>query len=294
MHEVKNLLMVGGTHGNELTGIYLKKMWDAQPSLVQRPGLTVQTLLANPPAVKVCRRYVETDLNRCFRISSLGGVPGGLLEEQIAHQINQDYGPKGDPLAPDLVVDYHNSTAAMGLSLIIGKCTPYLRKLCAWLRGKHSSVHIYAMTEDSLNSPYLPSLGKQDLCVEVGPQMHGTLDARLLTATAEITKDILDFTVAWNQGNVSSECQEIPVYNHWCNLDFPRHENGTLRAMVHPSLLGADYSEVRPGDPLFIGFDNSIIPWQGNHSIWPVFISESAYYEKGIAMSLTLRTLQFW
>jgi aspartoacylase len=63
--------------------------------------------------------------------------------------------------------------------------------------------------------------------------------------------------------------------------------------MVHPALQGKDYEPLQNGMPLFLGFDGTETFWQGE-TIYPAFINEAAYYEKGIAMSLTRKTEEVW
>jgi aspartoacylase len=57
--------------------------------------------------------------------------------------------------------------------------------------------------------------------------------------------------------------------------------------MIHPQLQGRDYEELKPGDPLFLTFDGKTIYYEEESSVYPVFINEAAYYEKGIAMCFT-------
>lgn len=57
--------------------------------------------------------------------------------------------------------------------------------------------------------------------------------------------------------------------------------------MIHCDRQGQDYQELRPDDPLFTTFDGEAIAYTGTSSVYPVFINEAAYYEKGIAMCLT-------
>ena len=67
--------------------------------------------------------------------------------------------------------------------------------------------------------------------------------------------------------------------------------------MIHPDLDGRDYSELRKGDKLFRTFDGKDILFEGEpggRSVYPIFINEPAYYEKDIAMSLTLKTVEMW
>jgi len=56
--------------------------------------------------------------------------------------------------------------------------------------------------------------------------------------------------------------------------------------MIHPQLQAND-DVTLPGDPIFIGFDGGAIVYQGNSTVYPVFINEAAYCEKRTAMYLT-------
>jgi aspartoacylase len=72
-------------------------------------------------------------------------------------------------------------------------------------------------------------------------------------------------------------------------VDYPKQQDGKIFAMVHPELQDKDYQALNPGDPMFITFDNKAIVYEGASTVWPIFINEAAYYEKGIAMCLTQR-----
>lgn len=62
---LSRVVISGGTHGNEMTGVYMVR--HLQKEKIDKIGsVSVSTVLSNPRAVEICRRYVETDLNRCF------------------------------------------------------------------------------------------------------------------------------------------------------------------------------------------------------------------------------------
>lgn len=62
---LSRVAVCGGTHGNEMSGVYMVK--EMQRQKVEKAGsLSITTVLSNPQAVDACRRYIETDLNRCF------------------------------------------------------------------------------------------------------------------------------------------------------------------------------------------------------------------------------------
>ena len=71
--EVKNVAIVGGTHGNELHGIHLVGEINsdsrAQELKAEFPGLNIVGVVGNLAAGDaigngVCRQYCEEDLNR--------------------------------------------------------------------------------------------------------------------------------------------------------------------------------------------------------------------------------------
>lgn len=47
-----------------------------------------------------------------------------------------------------------------------------------------------------------------------------------------------------------------------------------------------DFCLLRPEDPLFQTFSGEELTYKGNEPLYPFFINECAYYEKGIALSL--------
>jgi aspartoacylase len=71
------------------------------------------------------------------------------------------------------------------------------------------------------------------------------------------------------------------------SVDFPRDPSGKLQGMIHPQLQFQDYQPLHPGDPMFLTFTGEIISYDGNAIVYPIFINEAAYYEKGIAMTFT-------
>lgn len=88
------LLVVGGIHGNEPLGIELVE------SLERHPIGGVETVLANPEACRLRRRYVEADMNRVF--------PGNADED--AYEVRRVRELWGQLSAGyDLIVDFHNT-----------------------------------------------------------------------------------------------------------------------------------------------------------------------------------------
>jgi succinylglutamate desuccinylase len=67
---VSRVALCGGTHGNELSGVYLVRE-RLRMRKVEEDHISVVTVMSNPRAVQQCRRYTETDLNRCFTHATL-------------------------------------------------------------------------------------------------------------------------------------------------------------------------------------------------------------------------------
>lgn len=55
---------------------------------------------------------------------------------------------------------------------------------------------------------------------------------------------------------------------------------------VCPSSQDRDFCLLHPEDPLFQTFSGETLRYKGNEPLYPFFINECAYYEKGIALSL--------
>ena len=70
MDKLNRVLLVAGTHGNELSGIYLQKLIKDRLYDAERSTFSTHCVLGNPEAVKQNVRYVETDLNREFALAN--------------------------------------------------------------------------------------------------------------------------------------------------------------------------------------------------------------------------------
>ena len=61
------VLVVAGTHGNEVNAPWLLQQWERSAGLLESHGLDVVPVIGNPEAQRLGRRYVDRDLNRSFR-----------------------------------------------------------------------------------------------------------------------------------------------------------------------------------------------------------------------------------
>lgn len=280
---MQRIVIVGGTHGNEWGGIYLCKKLEKNVPL--KYPFKIETYLANPGAIARNSRYLEEDLNRQFCSEDLLNHDLTSYEAQRAKVIAQDLA------GTDWLIDLHNTTSNMGLTLILSRQDALedvlTRQLCAHLTNIEPRVKIFTTPIPQENNPYLPSLAQRDLTLEVGPQAHGTLRADLFAKTETLLYACLQYLADWQKGQAKEYKGELEVYEFRQNLDYPRGQDASLAGMIHPDLLGRDFKPLRPGDPLFVTFSGQVSYFQGPEIVWPVFINEQAYFEKHMAMSLT-------
>jgi succinylglutamate desuccinylase len=284
---IQTVAIVGGTHGNERTGVYLLKKFEQFPELIQRPSFRAMTLLANPKAVGLNQRYVDRDLNRCFSSKDLCNSSLATYEDRRARQIEKQLGSKEAPRI-DAIIDLHSSTANMGLTILPSSKHPFNLRLSAYLREYHPAVRVCCGVECSQNTPMLRSLSPLGCAIEVGAIAQGVLDARKFQQTELVVHTILDYFDAMNHGSLLDVPPSLIVNQAISSIDYPRNSAGELQAMVHPELQFRDYEPLHIGDPMFLTFTGETISYQGGSAtVFPVFINEAAYYEKGIAMTLT-------
>jgi aspartoacylase len=285
-NKLSRVLIVGGTHGNEFTGVHLIKKFEQFPQLIHRSSFETLTLLANPQAFTAVRRYINKDLNRCFLRQNLEDSKLSSYEDLRAKEINHLFGQNGETPV-DFILDLHSTTANMGITIIVDNYEPFNLQLAAYLNYINPSVKVYSSGNSGRSHNALRSLGKFGICIEVGSVPQGVLNADFVLKTEAIIHTILDYLELYNQGKVPSVSNTLICYEYIEDIDYPRNEHGEIKAMIHPDLQFKDYEVLNPGDPMFLTFDGQIISYQGNSTTYPVFINEAAYYEKGIAMCFT-------
>ncbi len=289
MNQINRVAIVGGTHGNEFTGAYLIQKFAQFPHLITRPSFETVTLLANPKAFAAGRRYVEKDLNRCFLKQDLQDPTLSSYEELQAKSIQNRLASLGDKQA-DFILDLHSTTANMGLTIILVNSHPLNLQLAAYLSQISPLVKVYRSSFKSIaENPFVNSLCELGFAFEVGPIAQGLLKSTLFQQTEELVYAVIDYLEQFNQGKISPTNAPLILYDHLSVVDYPKKQDGTIFGMIHPELQDKDYQVLNPGDPVFLTFDNKTIVYEGESTVWPIFINEAAYYEKGIAMCLTQR-----
>lgn len=290
MNQIKRVAIIGGTHGNELTGIYLVKKFDRTPELMVRSNFETIAMLANPQACAIGKRYIDIDLNRCFLRQDLENPNLSSYEAERAKEIYHIFGSQ-DSDKQDLIVDLHSSTANMGLTFILASQHLFNLQLAAHLTSVYPNLKILASEVENQDSPLLRSISELGCTVEVGAVAQGVLDASLFQQTEALIATILDWVETYNQGTISPVKDPLTIYEKIQAIDYPRNESGEIQAMIHPRLQFRDYKPLNPGDPMFLTFEGESVLYEGKSTVYPVFINEAAYYEKGIAMYLTQKQI---
>ncbi len=278
---IGKIAIVGGTHGNELTGVYAIEKLAKFPERLRQYSFEVMTLLANPQAVIANRRYIDRDLNRSFDNSDLVNLALAGYEAQRAREIASEL------KHVDLIIDLHSSTSNMGLTILPSSTHPFNLRMSAYLSALHPDVRICYGLKCNSDDPMLRSLSQLGCTIEVGAVAQGILDADLFAKTEMLIYAILDYVEAMNRGKPLPVPGDVTVYQTILSIDYPRNASGELQAMIHPQRRFTDYQPLHPGDPLFVTFSGETIPYTGATTVYPIFINEAAYYEKGIAMTLT-------
>lgn len=286
MSQINRVLLVGGTHGNELIGVYIIQKFERYPKLVQRSSFETVMLLGNPRAVVANTRYIDRDLNRCFAFSADDPRAKTEYELQRAHEIQQEFGQVGHRPV-DLVIDLHGTTSNVGVMLILDNLEPFTLQLASHLSAIQPNIKVYSSANSGRNQDSLRSITPYRMGIEVGPVAHGTLHAGLFQSTEQLVQSILSYVDHYNQGLAPVQPSPLSAYQYVGSIDYPRDDQNHLLAMIHPQLQFNDFAALTPGDPIFLSLDGQIISYQGDAVVYPVFINEAAYYEKGVAMVLT-------
>ena len=65
---VQRILIVSGTHGNEINPVWAVKKFNREENSLNH-GIEYEFIIGNPVAYEKGRRYIDVDLNRSFKES---------------------------------------------------------------------------------------------------------------------------------------------------------------------------------------------------------------------------------
>jgi succinylglutamate desuccinylase len=226
LHKV---VVVGGTHGNEYTGVWCIKALDRKSKKEQLkytfPSLEISTLLGNPQAHMENKRFCQTDLNRQFSQDALEQSSNDeqpqSIESRRAQEINQLLGPKSfglgsppcdsNPNAAHVIVDLHTTTANMGITLIVAEGDTLMTRAAAYVLSKCGGVGALDLDNDKRCSilmhrhksrdvrPSLCTIARHGFTIEVGAVPQGVLRHDAVEKTQQALDAFLEFLERHNQ-----------------------------------------------------------------------------------------------
>lgn len=312
---VHSLCISGGTHGNELNGVYLVKNWlksDSCRREIQRNSFRTHVVLTNLRATEQRVRFTDVDLNRqitpenLFSTEEKSSCP---YEIQRARELYSQFQDEAGEKAVDFWFDLHNANGNTGPFFIMNHTQgPFTLHLASHLQIKFPEIRIMLLKpghfeklhfgegqdkEEEQDQPMskfptgsVSNIGKEGFTLEMGPVANGTLNASMFNLAKEIICGVLDTVEEFNNGKEFEE-KEIEVFRFLGVVHYPTDENSEITAMISPDLDGNDWKPLHPGDPLFMTFNGETILYKENNVVWPVFINEAAYFPNNIAMAVT-------
>ncbi|XP_046900389.1 N-acyl-aromatic-L-amino acid amidohydrolase (carboxylate-forming) B isoform X4 [Hypomesus transpacificus] len=255
---LSRVAVCGGTHGNEMSGVYVVR--EMQRQKVEKVGsASVTTVISNPRAVEVCRRYTDTDLNRCFTDDILSSpvTDASPYEVGRAQELNLQLGPKGSAEAVDLLCDLHNTTSNMGLCIISYSFSDWV------------CLHIYKHIQKITSIP-----------------------VRLILLDIPLSEAYSQESLGKHGIGSVFEGGKLEVFTFMSVVDYPRHpETNQIMAGIHPQLQDRDFCLLQKGDPIFLSFLGETVHYEGEEPLYPFFVNERAYYEKNIAFRLARKKM---
>lgn len=292
MDQIKQVAIVGGVHGNEFSGIYLVKNYQASPAQASRSSFNTELVWANPQAHYANKRYLHSDLNRQFKTMDLADLSRADYEQSRAKVLNAQLGPKGNART-DLLIDLHNTTSNMGACLILTQSGDFYNKMAAYVKMVMPEAIIsrdedhFAAEEHAL----MCTLGRYGVLVEVGPQPQSVLRQDILDLMHRMTQHVLDFVELYNTNSLPKLPKHTEAFRYLHSIKLPMNEKGERIGMVHKNVQDRDYQPIAPGDPIFTLFDGTEVCYDGDVTVYPTFINEAAYYDNNLAMSLNEKVL---
>ncbi|KGG16711.1 MULTISPECIES: aspartoacylase [unclassified Prochlorococcus] len=284
------LLLVAGTHGNEINAPWIFDQWQKDLNLIDQSGLKVVAEIGNPDAREKVQRYLDRDLNRSFLRENLNSSQVNCIEIDRARELVDKYGQYGSNPC-QIVIDLHSTTSSMGTSLVVYGRRPVDLALVSLIQNR-LGVPIYLYEGDLSQQGFMVESWPCGFVVEIGPVPQGLLHSRIISQTFHTVKSCIEEISKYINCGASFP-EKLLVHRHLKNIDFPRDSLGRPSAFIHSDLQGRDWYPIRYGHPLFTDLNGNEIRFLDqsleSEEVVPVFINEAAYVEKNIAMSLTKR-----
>lgn len=272
MTMIKKVLIFGGTHGNEWTGIYaVKKFADSLKE--EFPSLDIHFIHANPEAFQINKRFKDEDLNRAFQ----------FLKEDRPQSYEHRRAKELKKLICDeacFVLDLHTTTSNMGNTVILSHAHPLNFHVASELTRKLNDTRVILSPDP--NRKYLASQSEFGMMIEVGPVPNSVINSVVLDGTLNIMKEVL--STLSTLSSLTSGSMEI--YEEIEDVFYPQNDQGELTAFIHREFQGKDFVAVDGDYTPFRTFSGEEIKMKTKEKLYPIFINEAAYYPTKLAFTL--------
>ena len=272
MKALKKVLIFGGTHGNEWTGIYAVRKYASQFAQ-EFPNLDLHFIHANPEAFKINKRFKDEDLNRAFQF--IHDDRPSSYEHKRAKELKALIDAE-----PCFVLDLHTTTSNMGNTVIISHDRP-LNFQVAYALNKNLPDCRVIFSPDP-NKKYLASQSDFGMMIEVGPVANGVVDGKALEGTLAVLKEVL--SALSTPQNLTGGSLEI--YEEIEDIQYPVSESSEINGYIHSGFQGKDFSPVEGKYIPFRTFDGKDVTLEAKERLYPIFINEAAYYPQLLAFTL--------
>jgi succinylglutamate desuccinylase len=162
--KINKIFVVACTHGDEVFGL---KVLAHLQTLGSRNKILCQ--IAHPEAIAKKKRYIETDLNRSFKLPASASAEAGIAQRLI-EDINR--------CDPDLILDLHTSTVGVGQVAILAENNPLVISASKRLGLKHAAVMPKKIVEKSL----IGAFPEKSICIELGSRHRSDVLAKNLAS----------------------------------------------------------------------------------------------------------------
>lgn len=272
MNSLRKVIIFGGTHGNEWTGIFAIKKY-AEYFKNEFPNLELHFIHANPEAFKLNKRFKDEDLNRAFQ----------YIQEDRPDSFEHQQAIKFKDLIDKescFVLDLHTTTSNMGNTVIISHDRPLNFHVASQLVNHLSDTRVI-VSPDPLKK-YLASQSEFGMMIEVGPVPNSLIDAAALEGTLALIKEVLRAIST----PVNLTGRSLEIYEEIEDVYYPQDESGEITAIIDRNFQGKDFLAVNGEYWPFITFEGKKVKMRTNEEMFPIFINEAAYYPTKLAFTL--------
>jgi succinylglutamate desuccinylase len=271
MKSLKKVIIFGGTHGNEWTGVAVVQHY-AEYLRKKYPELDLEFIVANPEARFLNRRFKDEDLNRAFQYLSEDRHYSYEHSRAIALKeiIDEE---------PCVVIDLHTTTSNMGKTIIVSHYNDFNLELCAKLAQHFPDCRIIGAPDP--NKKYLASQSDYGFIVEVGPVANSTIHPDSLESTLSLLEHIL-FELSTP---TSLTERTLEIYEEVLDIHYPRNVQGELSAYIHSDFQGRDFQPIIGEYVPFRLFSGEVLKGHVPEVRFPIFINEAAYYPHHLAFT---------